>query len=255
MLGKNRIKIIRSLEHKKYRLKEKLFVAEGTKLVTALLASGWEVEFLAATPGWLRQEAPIAGNAHSVEEASPDELARATFLKTAPPCLALCRLPEYSPELISPGTDLVLCLDGIQDPGNLGTIVRLAGWFGISDVVCSGDSADLFAPKALQATMGALAGIRVHYLPLAPFLEQNNSPRVEITGTFLDGENIYTAHLPGHGIVVMGNEGQGIRPAIAPLISRKVTIPDFAPAGIKPESLNVSVATAIVLSEFRRRKE
>lgn len=168
--------------------------------------------------------------------------------------MALCRIPQYAPEEIAPEKDLVLCLDGIQDPGNLGTIVRLAGWFGIRDIVCSEDTADLYAPKAVQATMGALTGVRVHYLPLHDFLARSKARGLQIAGTFLEGDDLYKAALPACGIIVLGNEGQGIRSETAPLMTRKLTIPDFALAGVKPESLNVSVAAAIVLSEFRRRK-
>lgn len=254
MLGKNRIKTIRSLEMKKYRLREQQFLAEGTKLVTTLLASEMVVEWLAATPEWLAEAGELARKALTVTEASADELAKATFLKAPPPCMALCRIPQYAPEEIAPEKDLVLCLDGIQDPGNLGTIVRLAGWFGIRDIVCSEDTADLYAPKAVQATMGALTGVRVHYLPLHDFLARSKARGLQIAGTFLEGDDLYKAALPACGIIVLGNEGQGIRSETAPLMTRKLTIPDFALAGVKPESLNVSVAAAIVLSEFRRRK-
>lgn len=255
MLGKNRIKTIRSLEHKKYRQRENLFLAEGSKLVSSLLASGTEVELLAGTPESLDLLGPLCDAATLVVEAAPGELARATFLKSPPSCIALCRLPGVSLSAVSPERELVLCLDGIQDPGNLGTIVRLAAWFGIHDLVCSEESADLYSPKAVQATMGALANVRVHYTPLEEFFGNAREKQVPVMGTFLAGENIYHADLTPAGILVVGSEGQGIRQELLPWFSQKLTIPGFAAEGVKPESLNVSVATAIVLSEFRRRKE
>lgn len=254
MLGKNRIKTIRSLEHKKYRQRENLFVAEGSKLVSSLLASGMEVEVLTGIPESLDLLGSLCDAANLVVEAEPGELAKATFLKSPPTCIALCRLPRVSLSAISLERELILCLDGIQDPGNLGTIVRLAAWFGIHDLVCSEESADLYSPKAVQATMGALANVRVHYTPLEEFFGNAREKQVPVMGTFLAGENIYRADLTPAGILVVGSEGQGIRQELLPWFSQKLTIPDFAGEGMKPESLNVSVATAIVLSEFRRRK-
>ncbi|HNU77265.1 MAG: RNA methyltransferase [Prolixibacteraceae bacterium] len=253
MLGKNRIKLIKSLEYKKFRNKEKLFVAEGVKLITSLSDSGILIATLIGTPEFFAgagKEKEAAGEIIIAEE---PELAKASYLKTPPPCIALCRIPDYSTEEISPMEELVVCLDDVQDPGNLGTIVRLAGWFGIKDIVCSEQTADIYNPKAVQATMGAIAGVRVHYTSLIRFLEMHKQGNIEVTGTFLEGENIYSARLPANGIVVLGNEGKGISPELFSSITRKIRIPDFSGGPGKPESLNVSMAAAIVLSEFRRR--
>ena len=149
--------------------------------------------------------------------------------------------------------DLILALDGVQDPGNMGTILRIADWFGIREVVCSEHTADCFNPKVVQATMGAIARVRVHYLPLTEWLAQAVQAGVSVYGTFLDGETIYDAPLTTGGIVVMGSEGKGVSAQVAALVTHRLYIPSF-PAGVPTsESLNVATATAIVCSEFRRR--
>ncbi len=145
-----------------------------------------------------------------------------------------------------------LALDGIQDPGNLGTIIRLADWFGIEHIVCSPDTADVFSPKTVQATMGALAHVKVHYTELEDYLKAQVARQIPLFGTFLDGENMYTKELSANGIIVMGNEGNGIRPQIEKLINQKLYIPSFPPERETSESLNVAIATAVICAEFRR---
>ena len=253
MLGKSGIQKIRSLEYKKFRIKEHLFLAEGEKLIMALLDSEIEIENLVCTARFLSGKGLFPENVKGITEAEEKEIASASFLKSPPPCLALCRIPDYPPELVSPAGGLVLCIDGIQDPGNLGTMVRLAEWFGIPDIVCSPTSADIYSPKAVQATMGAIAGVRVHYLPLDDFLAEHLRQQIPVIGTFMDGENIYNTSLPLHGIIVAGSEGSGISRDLHPFISQRITIPDFSEGLKRSESLNVSVAMAIVLSEFKRR--
>ena len=174
-------------------------------------------------------------------------------LKTPTPVLALIELPRYR---LSAGTgtdDLALALDGVQDPGNLGTIVRLADWFGIRDIVCSENTADCFGPKAVQATMGAVARVRVHYTALESFLARAAERGTPVYGTFLEGEDIYRAGLSAGGIVVMGSEGNGISSGTARCVTRRLFIPPYPGAAPTSESLNVAMATAVVAAEFRRR--
>ena len=251
MLSKNRIRTIRSLENKKGRTESGMFVAEGKKLISDLLDSEIRIELLVSTP----QNLPFFksdGLRHAeVIEVSDDEIRMVSLLKTPQGCLALCRIPQYDLPGDTGHDDLVLCLQDIQDPGNLGTIIRLSDWFGIGDIVCSPSTADVYNPKVVQATMGALSRVRVHYTELIPFLTRKKKSNVPVYGTFPKGENIYTSSLTTGGIVVLGNEGNGISEDVCLLLSRRLTIPGFH--NVKPESLNVATAAAIVISEFRRR--
>lgn len=248
MLSKNKIKYIQSLKDKKGRTEEGVFVAEGNKMVTELL-SVMSCRLLLATSGYLRDNKipPV----DELIEVTEDELKKASFLKTPQQVLGIFVIPRYRFDTVSWEQSLTLMLDGIQDPGNLGTIIRLADWYGIEDILCSFDTADAFNPKVVQATMGALSRVRVHYLDLKEWLE--NHPRIPVYGTFLDGEDMYGTALSPNGIILMGNEGNGIRPEIEQLVTNKLYIPTFPADRSSSESLNVAVATAIVCAEFRRR--
>ncbi|BBD45617.1 TrmH family RNA methyltransferase [Petrimonas sulfuriphila] len=247
-LSKNRIKQIRSLSEKKYRSEHGTFVAEGKKLVLDLLGN-CRCQFLAGLPDIL-QEIPRL-SAEEMVEATPEELKKASHLKTPPQLIGIFYQPKNALEEIEFVGKLHLVLDGIQDPGNMGTIVRLSDWFGIQHVFCSPDTADIFNPKTVQATMGAIARVNVHYVDLKDLLTRNNS--LPVFGTLLEGENIYKAELPKNGFIVMGNEGKGISPDIQKLITHKLFIPNYPTNSQTSESLNVAVAAAIVCSEFRRR--
>lgn len=248
MLSKNTLKLIRSLEQKKFRKQHGLFVAEGDKLVEDLLAY-YRCRLLVATDEWLGAHPEIS--ADSVVKVTPQELSSASFLRTPQHVLALFVLPEEgnSSPTHSKGR-LSLALDGVQDPGNMGTIIRLADWFGIKDVWCSRQCADVYAPKTIQATMGAIARVSVHYVDLVDWLKQQDCP---VYGTFLDGENVYESALTHDGIIVMGSEGHGISPEVRACVSHKLLIPNYPEGEPTSESLNVSTATAIICAEFRRR--
>lgn len=250
MLSKNIIKLIHSLEQKKYRKQHGLFLAEGDKLVGDLLPH-YVCRLLVATSDWLAQHSSL--KAKEIIEATPQELTAASLLRTPQHVLALFEFQEEdvanTPQV---NTTLSLALDGIQDPGNLGTIIRLADWFGIRDVWCSQQCADVYAPKTIQATMGAIARVRVHYVDLPQWLAQQK--QVSIYGTFLDGEDIYTTSLTAEGIIVMGNEGRGISPDVEKTVTHRILIPNYPQGSPTSESLNVSTATAIVCAEFRRRQ-
>lgn len=250
MLSKNRIKYIRSLELKKYRKAEKAFLAEGNKLVSDLLGH-FSCRLLIATTSWLEKHPRLL--AQETIEVTPEELSRASLLKTPQEVLAVFDIPTYTFDDTLPARSLCLALDDVQDPGNLGTIIRIADWFGIEDIFCSHGTADAFNPKTVQATMGALARVRLHYCDLKRFICLQAERKAPIFGTFLDGTSIYSQELADRGIIVMGNEGNGVCPEIEAQVSHKLLIPNYPQGQETSESLNVAVATAIVCAEFRRR--
>lgn len=250
MISKNRIKEIKQLELKKYRRRTGLFVAEGHKLVLDLLTAFRPVYF-AATEEWLQHNPGVLPTGVPCDCVTPDELQRASLQQNPQNLLALFQIPSHTVSLQETANEnLVIALDGVQDPGNLGTIVRLADWFGIEHVFCSPLSADIFGPKAVQATMGALARVQVHYTDLAEELRRFSG---QIYGTFLDGDDIYTTPLSPSGVIVMGNEGNGVSPEVGALVNARLFVPPFPEGKATSESLNVAVATAIVCAEFRRR--
>ena len=245
MISKNQVKAIHQLELKKYRIREQQFVAEGPKVVGDLLRCGFAPTLLYATHEWLTTFSEFRLNAAS--EVTPDELRKLSFLQHPQQVLAVFPIPTTKPAETSPQSGLHLALDGVQDPGNLGTIIRIADWFGISTIYCSEDTADAWNPKVVQATMGSIARVQLIYCDLQQLLKATTLP---VYGTLLDGENIYKQDLATEGFIVMGNEGNGISQPIRQLISHRLLIPSFRPGA---ESLNVAIATAITCSEFRRR--
>lgn len=334
-MTKAEIQLVRSLSDKKARQESGLFVAEGEKLVAELAASEFRVRKVFSTKDALpRRErsvpvaqfagkSPVApdqgvsttgevASGGDFEHISPREMERISHLKTPADCLALVDLPRWKFNPATLRDRLVIALDEVQNPGNLGTIIRLADWFGVSDILCSEGSADCFNPKVVQATMGSITRVKVHYGALSEIMEaviagpasggklvsaKNctaespgsadvsvtdtkttaetavyaetptvNVSELQIFGTFLEGENIYTAALPRSGIVVFGNEGRGISPEIERLVTRRIHIPSFGASAenrcngtesgnlaAHSESLNVAVAAAITVSEFKRR--
>lgn len=249
MLSKNQIKHIQSLQNKKQRNELNCFVAEGTKLVGDLL-DFFSCRWLIATPEWWSQHpnrnVPIA------IEASKEEIKKASALTSPPDVIAIFEKPSNSFEINSLKNKLTLVADGIQDPGNLGTIIRLADWFGIDQIICSNDTVDVYNSKTIQATMGALARVKVYYSDLEEFFSKVEG--LTVYGTFLDGGDIYDETLNEAGIIVMGNEGNGISSKVEKWVNKRLYIPNF-PSGVSTsESLNVAIATAVVCAEFRRRQ-
>lgn len=238
MVSKSQTKLITSLNQKKYRDQSGFFVAEGPKVIAELLDEGVKLQSFFST-----DISQVAAENHF--HISETELKKISFLKTANTSLAIFEIPRPKPLRDS---GLIVTLDALRDPGNLGTIIRLCDWFGVQDLVCSQDTADCFNPKVVQATMGSLARVQVHYLSLSEYFSKTKLP---IYGGFMDGKNIYSEELPENGIVVMGNEANGISEEILQKITHKITIPRFGNIQ-KTESLNVATATAIMLSEFRR---
>ncbi len=246
MITKNEIQQVKALADKRARDGESLFVAEGHKLVGELLASDLRVRRVYAADGLFAADGRIVA-------ATPKELERLSLLKTASDAVAVVEQPRRQLSSVDPARELVLALDEVQNPGNLGTIIRIADWFGIRRVVCSRDSADCFSPKVVQATMGAILRVEVHYTDLAAWLRGVRAQGVPVYGTFLEGDDIYDAELTRHGVLLMGNEGRGVGEACAASVDRKLFIPPWPADRRGSESLNVAVATAIACAEFRRR--
>lgn len=242
MITKAEIQSIKALADKRGRVEQGAFIAEGEKLVAELRASHLAVRKVYATK-------PLFADAEVIAER---DMERISQLKTSNSTLAVVEIPRYNLADAKPDKNLVLALDRVQNPGNLGTIIRLADWFGITDIVCSADSADCFNPKVVQATMGAIIRVRVHYTDLQRWLSEQRSKGVKIYGTFLDGENIYKTEKGSCGVIVMGNEGQGISPECEQSVTHRLYIPPYPADNSGSESLNVAIATAITCSEFRR---
>ena len=242
MITKAEIQSIKALADKRGRVEQGAFIAEGEKLVAELRASHLAVRKVYATK-------PLFADAEVIAER---DMERISQLKTSNSTLAVVEIPRYNLADAKPDKNLVLALDRVQNPGNLGTIIRLADWFGITDIVCSADSADCFNPKVVQATMGAIIRVRVHYTDLQRWLSEQRSKGVKIYGTFLDGENIYKTEKGSCGVIVMGNEGQGISPECEQSVTHRIYIPPYPADNPGSESLNVAIATAITCSEFRR---
>lgn len=253
MLSKAKTKLIQSLEQKKKRREERLFVAEGPKVVGDLLPY-FTCRLIVAQAGWLSAHPEI--QAAEVIEATDEELRKASFLKAPQEVLALFELPAYPTPYDIASNELCLALDDIQDPGNLGTIIRVADWFGIRHIFCSIGTTDAFSPKAVQASMGAVSRVQTHYVDLPQYLQEvkRNTPQIPLYGTFLEGNDLYKEALSHHGIIIMGNEGNGISRQIQEMVTHKLFIPNHPVGSTTSESLNVAIATAITCSEFRRRE-
>jgi TrmH family RNA methyltransferase len=240
MLSKNQIKLITSLQQKKYRKQEQLFFAEGVKVVQELLQSNFELQDLFTT-----KQDFISVSKTKVHAISDAELKKISALATPNSCLAVFKIPKDK-EMKESG--LILALDDVRDPGNLGTIIRLCDWFGIEMLFCSEETVDVYNPKVVQATMGSISRVNVVYGDLENFLVKT---KLTVFGTFMDGKNIYQESLPNDGVIVMGNEANGISEAVEKLVTDRIAIPRFGDLQIT-ESLNVATATAIILSEFKR---
>ena len=243
-MTKAEIQFIRSLSDKRTRDAEHLFIAEGDKLVEEIRNSKFRIRRIYTT------RIDIKG--HDVELIDKKEMERISQLKTATDTLAVVEQPINRLDIDT--KVLMLALDGVQNPGNLGTIIRLADWFGIKDIVCSKECADCYNPKVVQATMGAILRVRVHYIDdLAEFLLTAKSKGIPIYGTLLTGKNIYTTDIENRGIIVMGNEGRGVSTECQATLTHHLLIPPYPADSPTSESLNVAMATGIILSEFRRR--
>ena len=249
-MSKSKIKFITALARKKNRDEEGLFLAEGTKLVSDL-SNGLTCVLLCATREWLDENSRIG--AEEIIEITQEELKKISNQQSPQGVIAVFEKPVYSWNVNEISNQLSLLLDDIQDPGNLGTIIRVADWFGINNIFCSKNTADVYNPKTVQATMGALAHVKTHVVDVSDFLNAVTQKEIPVYGTFLDGENIYQHELAASGIIVMGNEGNGISKSVENRVTHKLLIPNYPVGEETSESLNVGIATALVCAEFRRR--
>nr|WP_294793377.1 RNA methyltransferase [uncultured Mucilaginibacter sp.] len=247
MLSKSQVSLLQSLQHKKFRRQHGLFLVEGLKSVNEFIQSAYTIETIYHTPAIAPKLLKLSHKINTIE-ISLTILQKISSLKTPADVIAVVKIPNW-PVLkpVSLKNKFSLVLDGLQDPGNMGTIIRTADWFGIENIVCSEDTVDVYNPKVVQATMGSLARVNLHYMDITDVLSNAGPPAY---GALLDGEDIYTTDFGTEGLIVMGNEGNGLRPEIIKLVSKAITIPRFGGA----ESLNVAIATAIFCSEINRNK-
>ena len=254
MLSKNRLKFIISLQKKKIRDEQNLFVIEGDKLVKEFINSDMKVIALIAKPEFIGDiPGEVLKGIGEVESVSYEELKQMSSLKTPHNALALVQMPVADTKPGQILKKLCVALDFIQDPGNLGTIIRAASWFGIKNIVCSGDCVDVYNPKVIQASMGAILNVKVHYYDLKKILGLANEKGIPVYGTLLEGESIYSHKLGNKGVILLGNESKGISDDLLPFVTSRLVIPKFTSAKHGIDSLNVGMAASIIFSEFARR--
>lgn len=253
MLSKNKIKLIQSLNRKKNRDEAGVFLVEGNKMVEEALRSGFEIELVVCTSGFADQNPELSNYDAELIVTDSESISKASLLQNPQDALAIVCQPKNISPPVHLEKELCLALDFIQDPGNLGTILRIADWYGISQVVCSENTVDVYNPKVVQASMGAIFRVKTYVTDLATFIQTSVESNIPVYGTFLEGQNIYEQALTPNGMIVLGNEGNGISDPISRLVTHKLLIPSFSTHPNKPESLNVAIATAICCSEFRRR--
>ena len=254
MISKNKIKYLKSLEMKKHRQAESVFVAEGPKIVGDLLNAGFEPTYLAVVEcsDFASRLKNFDLNGVQIDFVTADDLRKVSSLEAPQQVLAVLKQPVWQLDSNIASKELCLALDEVQNPGNLGTIIRLAAWFGIEHLFCSKGCADVYNSKTVQATMGGLAHVKVHYVDLVEMIG-NLPDGTPVYGTFLDGDNLYGKQLEQRGLIVMGNEGRGVSKDMENLVTEKLFIPNYPAERESTESLNVAIATAIVCAEFRRR--
>lgn len=250
-ISKSKVNLLATLSKKKFRLKEGLFIAEGWKSVSDLLNSRYEVAYIVGTSEWYEKHRDNLPSGVIFYESTEGDLKKISSLTTAAPVIGVFRLSEDEKDLNLDTESIVLLLDGIQDPGNLGTIIRTVDWFGIRKIFASQDTVDVYNPKTIMATMGSLSRVEVVYTDLKGLIESH--PELPVYGTLLSGKNIYSSDLRKKGFIVMGNEGNGISECIKGKVTDALTVPPVDNVS-HPDSLNVGTATAIVLSEFFRNE-
>ncbi|MEA2041522.1 MAG: TrmH family RNA methyltransferase [Bacteroidota bacterium] len=251
MLSKNKIKLINSLKIKKYREKHGFFVSEGLKSNEEFLKAGFVPVIAVITDE--ANKFPAFSPKTEIIKVSSTKMKKVSNFKTPSDLLVVYKMQKVSYSQDDISNNVCLFCDDIQDPGNFGTILRTAAWFGIRHVFCSHQTVDVYNHKVIQASMGATASISVHYVDASEFLTEQIKNSIPVAGACLDGENIYQTKLPKNALIVAGNEGKGISPNVSKFLTQRLHIPHFSDKASKPESLNVSIATAIICSEFKRR--
>jgi TrmH family RNA methyltransferase len=254
MLSKNKSRFIISLQKKRVREEERLFVIEGDKIVKEFLAAGVSLKTLIAKKEFISGLTPsFIEKISEIEDATYEELKHISTLKTPHNALAIVRIPEKQMNIREMVSQLCAALDCVQDPGNLGTIIRAAAWFGIGNIVCSPDCVDVFNPKVVQASMGAILHVNVFYSELKSFMAEAHENKSAVYGALLDGEPVYTHNLSGKGVILLGNESRGISADLMPYVTNKIMIPGAGRGIPGIESLNVGMAASVIFSEFRRQ--
>jgi len=254
MISISKTKFFLSLQKKRVRDDKRLYIIEGDKLVNEFIQSGTRLRLLAAKPEFI--DSLLPEDKAIIDEiiiAGFDELKRISSLKTPHNAVAIVSFPEYTTDLGKILENLCVALDFVQDPGNLGTIIRAAAWFGIKDIVCSQNCVDVYNPKVIQASMGALLKVRIHYTELASLLSFALKRNLPVYGALLEGESLYSSELGNKGVILLGNESKGISGDLFPFITKKIMIPLFNRSESGIDSLNVSMAAAVIFSEFARR--
>lgn len=253
MISKNKIKFFRSLSLKKNRIREGLYIAEGEKLVSDLADARQNIHEVFCTEKLVPALVCHGISKNRINTADIKEIKKVSNLKTATEVIAVVEIldKEVNPDQLA--AELSLALDGIQDPGNLGTIIRIADWFGIKNIICSKATVDVYNPKVVQATMGAIARVNVQYTNLPEFLISAIKQNIPVYGTFINGKNLFTEEVSTSGIIVLGNEGKGVSEEVGSIVTDKIHIPSFPYGTSTSESLNVAMAASIVCAEFRRR--
>lgn len=251
MLSKNQIKFINSLKLRKYRKRHSLFLAEGEKIVFDLINFGLMPQMIITSS--VKNNKDEYGDGVELIFTKKNEIAKLSSLKTPADIIGIFKIKESKLEIESLTKELVIFCDDIQNPGNMGTIIRTADWFGIKTILCSKNTADIYNPKVVQASMGSVASVDIHYVNSVEFFNEIKG-KTPVYGTFPEGDNIYQAELSPYGIIVMGNEGKGISDDLKIFIDKKIMIPKDENQKCAAESLNVSIATGIICSEFLRRQ-
>ena len=250
MASRSTISFVRSLQQRKFRIQEGCFIVEGPKLIQELLSTSFEVQSLFALSGWI---VPDIADGIPFEQVSEKELEQISALHTPNKVLAVVKIPAEVP-FQTPNTGFHLLIDQLQDPGNLGTIIRIADWFGFHSVICSPDTVECYNPKVVQATMGSLFRIPIYYHSLPDLLIKNaTANKIQVFATLLEGENLYQKPLSKDALIIMGNESRGMSPMLLPFVSQAIRIPEGKKNAPIAESLNVGIATGIICAEFRRQ--
>ena len=253
MISKRQQKEISALQLKKFRTENKLFLVEGEKMVEELLLSGWDIQTILATSEWLGLHRNAIKLCNELIEGEPEDLKKVSSLKTPNQVLAVVRIPKLQININELALKLALVIDAVQDPGNLGTIIRICDWFGINNIICTNSTVEAYNPKVVQASMGSIFRVNVEYTDLSKWLENYKKTIGQpVYGAFLEGENIYDSKLSSNGLIILGNESNGISTTLSKFVTNRLTIPRFTKSGA--DSLNVSIAAAIFCSEFRRRR-
>ena len=254
MISKNKVKFIISLQKKKVRDEERLFIIEGDKLIKEFLAAKIPIRSLIAKPEFLSNlPAELTRFVNEIEDVSFEELKHISTFKTPHNALAVVPMPDREMDPCEVFNQLCIALDFIQDPGNLGTIIRAAAWFGLKNIVCSEDCVDVYNPKVIQASMGAILNVNVYYSNLKKLVVLANEKKIPVFGTLLEGKSIYNHKFANKGIILLGNESKGISEELIPYITEKIMIPRFSKANYGIDSLNVGMAASVVFSEFLRK--